>query len=131
VTFIKVENDWKTNMTPLSFVCILSIFCLSSNLKNNVKDLKMEVMNMGGVSADQLRLIIDKIERLEEEKVQLGEHINDVYSEAKAEGFDVKTIRTVVRMRKMKPEEMNEQEEMLEIYLSALGMRRSEQKEAS
>jgi len=131
VTFIKVENDWKTNMTPLSFVCILSIFCLSSNLKNNVKDLKMEVMNMGGVSADQLRLIIDKIERLEEEKVQLGEHIKDVYSEAKAEGFDVKTIRTVVRMRKMKPEEMNEQEEMLEIYLSALGMRRSEQKEAS
>ena len=89
----------------------------------------MEVMNMGGVSADQLRLIIDKIERLEEEKVQLGEHIKDVYSEAKAEGFDVKTIRTVVRMRKMKPEDMNEQEEMLEIYLSALGMRHSEVKQ--
>ncbi|HCU06460.1 MAG TPA: DUF2312 domain-containing protein [Holosporales bacterium] len=88
-------------------------------------------MNMGGVSADQLRLIIDKIERLEEEKMQLGEHIKDVYSEAKAEGFDIKTIRTVVRMRKMKPEDRTEQEEMLEIYLSALGMRRNVLEKAS
>ncbi|MDP2193373.1 MAG: DUF2312 domain-containing protein [Alphaproteobacteria bacterium] len=84
----------------------------------------MESINMGGVSADQLRLIIEKIERLEEEKAQIGEYIKDVFGQARADGFDIKTIRTIVRMRKMKPEEMTEQEEMLELYLSALGMRR-------
>lgn len=78
---------------------------------------------IGGVSAQQLRLMVEKIERLEEEKTQMSEHIKDAYAEAKAEGFDTKTIKTVLKLRRMKPEEVNEQEELLELYLSALGMR--------
>ncbi|CAO5675850.1 MAG: hypothetical protein HEEMFOPI_00944 [Holosporales bacterium] len=78
---------------------------------------------IGGVSSNQLRLIIEKIERLEEEKTQISEHIKDAFAEAKGEGFDIKTLRSVLKLRKMKPEDMSEQEELLDLYLSALGMR--------
>lgn len=84
----------------------------------------MEQVNVGGVSSQQLKQIVEKIERLEEEKAQLSEHIKDIFGTAKGEGFDLKTLRSVLRLRKMKPEEMSEQEELLELYLTALGMRR-------
>ncbi|MEL6505958.1 MAG: DUF2312 domain-containing protein [Pseudomonadota bacterium] len=74
------------------------------------------------VARDQLRTIIERIERLEEEKKAIADDIRDVFAEAKGNGFDVKTLRTVVRMRKMEASEREEQEAMLDLYLSALGM---------
>jgi uncharacterized protein (UPF0335 family) len=74
------------------------------------------------VARDQLRSIIERIERLEEEKKAIADDIKDVFAEAKGNGFDVKTLRTVVRMRKIEAAERQEQEAMLDLYLSALGM---------
>lgn len=75
-----------------------------------------------GTTRDQLRAFIERIERLEEEKAALSADIREVYAEAKAMGFDVKTLRTVVRMRKQDASERQEQEAMLATYLVALGM---------
>ncbi len=74
------------------------------------------------VARDQLRTIVERIERLEEEKKAIGDDIKDVYAEAKANGFDVKTLRQVVRLRKVEAAERQEQEAMLDLYMSALGM---------
>ena len=74
------------------------------------------------VARDQLRSIVERVERLEEEKKAIADDIRDVFAEAKANGFDVKTLRTVVRMRKLEAAERQEQEAMLDLYLSALGM---------
>ncbi|WP_433995648.1 DUF2312 domain-containing protein [Bradyrhizobium tropiciagri] len=71
---------------------------------------------------DQLKSIIERIERLEEEKKQAADDIRDVYAEAKGNGFDVKALRTVVRLRKMDVNERQEQETILETYMQALGM---------
>ena len=71
---------------------------------------------------DQLKSIIERIERLEEEKKAISDDIRDVYAEAKANGFDVKALRSVVRLRKQDVEERKEQEAILETYLQALGM---------
>jgi len=71
---------------------------------------------------DQLKAIVERIERLEEEKKALSDDIRDVYSEAKGNGFDVKAVRTIVRMRKQDANERAEQETILETYLQALGM---------
>ncbi len=73
-------------------------------------------------AADQLRSIIERIERLEEEKAGLASDIRDVYAEAKANGFDAKILRKVISLRKMEPADRSEQEEMLDLYLQALGM---------
>jgi uncharacterized protein (UPF0335 family) len=66
--------------------------------------------------------LVERIERLEEEKKALADDIKDVYGEAKANGFDVKALRTVIRLRKQDVEERKEQEAILETYLHALGM---------
>jgi uncharacterized protein (UPF0335 family) len=71
---------------------------------------------------DQLKAFIERVERLEEEKKAIGGDIRDVYSEAKANGFDVKALRTIVRLRKQDAEERKEQEAILETYMHALGM---------
>ena len=71
---------------------------------------------------DQLKAIIARIEKLEEEKKALSDDIRDVYAEAKGTGFDVKALRTIVRMRKQDSNERAEQEAILETYLHALGM---------
>ena len=71
---------------------------------------------------DRLRLLIERIERLEEEKKGIGDDIKDVYNEAKATGYDAKAIRQVVRIRKMKPDDRREMEALLEVYLTALGI---------
>ena len=71
---------------------------------------------------DQLKAIIERIEHLEEEKKAISDDIRDVYAEAKANGFDVKALRTVVRLRKQDKTERAEQEAILEVYLQALGM---------
>ena len=71
---------------------------------------------------DQLRSIIERIERLEEEKKAIADDVRDVYAEAKGNGFDVKALRAVVRLRKQDVNERKEQEAILETYLHALGM---------
>ena len=77
----------------------------------------------GGIAADQIRSIIERIERLEEEKQALADDIKAVYAEAKANGFDTKILRQVVRIRKQDTAERQEQEALLDLYLHALGMR--------
>lgn len=79
-------------------------------------------MSEGNVAADQLRLFIERIERLEEEKKGLGDDIKDVYLEAKANGYDAKTMRSIVRLRKMERHARMEAEALLDTYKSALGI---------
>ena len=71
---------------------------------------------------DQLRSIVERIERLEEEKRALADDIKEVYAEAKGNGFDTKVLRTVVRLRKQEMSERQEQEALLDLYMHALGM---------
>ena len=73
-------------------------------------------------SEDQLRLLIERVERLEEEKKGVAEDIKDVYSEAKAFGFDAAIMRQIVRLRKMSKDDRAEMEAILETYKKALGM---------
>lgn len=76
----------------------------------------------GGIAADRLRSLVDRIERLEEERKALGADIKDIYAEAKSAGFDVKVLRQVIRLRKQEPAEVEEQETLLDVYRRALGM---------
>jgi len=71
---------------------------------------------------DQLKAFVERVERLEEEKKAIADDIRDVYAEAKGNGFDIKTLRVVVRLRKQDINERKEQEAILETYLHALGM---------
>ena len=71
---------------------------------------------------DHLKAFVERIERLEEEKKALADDVRDVYAEAKANGFDVKALRTVIRLRKQDVDERKEQEAILETYMHALGM---------
>jgi|TARA_R110002126_G_scaffold31200_6_gene100846 uncharacterized protein (UPF0335 family) len=73
-------------------------------------------------SEEQLRLLIERVERLEEEKKNVSEDIRDVYSEAKAVGFDPKIMRQIIRLRKMEADDRAEMEAILETYKKALGM---------
>ena len=79
-------------------------------------------MAKGTIAADQLRSYIERIERLEEEKAALAGDIREVYAELKGTGFEPKIVRHLVRMRKMDKAEYDEQEALLDIYKSALGM---------
>ena len=74
------------------------------------------------LAADQLRLFIERIERLEEEKKGMSDDIRDVYSEAKGQGYDAKTMRAIVRLRKMEKDARDEAEALLETYKAALGL---------
>jgi uncharacterized protein (UPF0335 family) len=71
---------------------------------------------------EQLKSIIERLERLEEEKKTISDDIKDVYGEAKGNGYDVKALRTIIRMRKQDPNERRESETVLESYMQALGM---------
>jgi uncharacterized protein (UPF0335 family) len=76
----------------------------------------------GGVSGERLRSFIKRIEKLEEDKAAIGDDLREVYAEAKGTGFDVKTIRHIVRLRKVELEKRRESEELLELYKAAIGM---------
>jgi uncharacterized protein (UPF0335 family) len=76
----------------------------------------------GGIAADRLRSIVERIERLEEERKALGNDIKDIYAEAKSAGFDVKVLRQIIKLRKQEPAEVEEQETLLDVYRRALGM---------
>ena len=73
------------------------------------------------IAAERLRSFIERVERLEEEKATIMSDVKEVYAEAKGEGYDVKTLRKVVSIRKMDRAERQEQEALLELYLSAIG----------
>ncbi|MEN9926567.1 DUF2312 domain-containing protein [Novosphingobium sp. NPDC080210] len=77
---------------------------------------------MSNATDDRLRLLIERIERLEEEKKGIADDVKDVYAEAKAVGYDVKIIRQIVRLRKMKPDDRAEMEALLDTYKAALGL---------
>ncbi len=79
-------------------------------------------MSDTAIAADQLRLFIERIERLEEEKKGIADDIRDVYAEAKATGYDAKTMRAIVRLRKMEKHDRMEAEALLETYKAALGL---------
>lgn len=74
------------------------------------------------IAADQLRLLIERIERLEEEKKGIADDIKDVFAEAKATGYDVKTMRAVIRLRKLESHVRYEAEALLATYCAALGL---------
>lgn len=76
----------------------------------------------GSIAADELRLLIERIERLEEEKKAIADDVKDVYAEAKARGYDPKTMRTIVRLRKMETHDRQEMEAILDTYKAALGL---------
>jgi uncharacterized protein (UPF0335 family) len=77
---------------------------------------------MADATDDRLRLLIERVERLEEEKKGIADDIRDVYAEAKAVGYDAKIMRQVVRLRKMKPDDRAEMEAILDVYKAALGL---------
>ena len=79
-------------------------------------------MSSANVSAEQLKLFIERIETLEEEKRGIADDIKDTYAEAKANGYDVKTMRTIVRLRKMDKDKRDEEETLLELYKAAIGL---------
>ncbi len=75
----------------------------------------------GGVAAERLRSFLERVERLEEEKATIMNDIKEVYAEAKGEGYDTKILRQIIRLRKMDRADRQEQEALLDLYLSALG----------
>jgi uncharacterized protein (UPF0335 family) len=76
----------------------------------------------GGIAGKRLRTFIERIERLEEEKAALAADIREVYAEAKSDGFDAKTMRQVVKLRRMDSSDRQEQEALLDLYKAALGL---------
>ena len=79
-------------------------------------------MAEGNVAADQLRLFIERIERLEEEKKGIADDVRDVYAEAKSNGYDTKTMRKIVALRKMESHVRQEADALLDTYSNALGL---------
>lgn len=78
--------------------------------------------NSNNVAADQLRLFIERIERLNEERKGISDDIRDVFSEAKSQGYDAKIMREAIRLRKMETHDRQEYEATLDTYKSALGL---------
>ena len=78
--------------------------------------------DFGGIAGEQLKSLIERIERLEDEKRALGEDIKEVYAEAKGTGFDTKAMRSIIRLRKKDQAERQEEDAILDLYMAALGM---------
>ena len=78
--------------------------------------------DVGGIPSERLRAIIERIERLEEEKAALADDIREIFSEAKSAGFDVRILRQVIRLRKLDSSDRQEQEAILDLYKRALDM---------
>lgn len=86
------------------------------------KPVSEDEIKAGGVAVDRLRSLVERIERLEEERRAIGNDVKDIFAEAKSAGFDPKVLRQLMRIRKQKAAEVEEQETMLDIYRRALGM---------
>lgn len=80
------------------------------------------MVKFGGISGEQLRQIVARIEKLEEEKKEISEFISDAYKEAKSNGFDVKVLRKIISLRKRDKSQIAEEEEIMDLYKHALGM---------
>ena len=80
------------------------------------------IQAQGGIATDRLRSIVERVERLEEEKKALASDIKDIFAEAKSAGFDTQVIKRIIKERKMEPADVEEQETLLDIYRRALGM---------
>ena len=95
---------------------------LNPEVEDEVEEQKLKTTSTRtvGTTADRLRSFIQRIERLEEDKKGIADDIKEVYGEAKGEGFDVKVLRKVIALRKKDPEEVAEEEELLELYMSAI-----------
>lgn len=78
--------------------------------------------DVGGIAADRLRSIVERIERLDEERKAIGSDIKDIFAEAKSAGFDTKVLRQLISLRKKEPADVEEQEALLDLYRRALGM---------
>ena len=87
-----------------------------------MSDDRAEGMGGGQIAADELRLLIERAERLEEEKKGISDDIKDVFAEAKGRGYDPKAIKKILAIRKKRKEEYQEEEAILEVYMQALGM---------
>lgn len=94
----------------------------NSGAEDDTFTVSPEQLKRADIEADRLRLLIERIERLEDEKKALADDIRDVYLEGKAVGYDPKMMRKIYQLRKMKPEDRAEQEMLLETYKAALGM---------
>lgn len=94
----------------------------AASMRESVANDEPSVKDSAGVSGQRLKAFIERIERLEEEKAGLADDVKDIYAEAKGVGFDVKTIRKVIRLRKIDVEKRREEEELLELYKSAIGL---------
>lgn len=81
-----------------------------------------DMAKAGGIAGEHLRSLVERIERLEEERSGIAGDIRDVYAEAKSAGFDIKTMRQVIRLRKLEKADRDEQEALLDLYRHALGM---------
>ena len=81
-----------------------------------------EADDVGGVAGKRLVSFLERVERLEEEKAALAEDVKEVMAEAKAAGFEVKIIRRILKLRKMEVEKRREEDELLELYMAAIGM---------
>lgn len=79
-------------------------------------------VDVGGIAADRLRSLVERIERLEEEKQAIAGDIREVFAEAKGAGFDTKIMRQVMKLRKLEKDDLQEQEHLLDLYKRALGM---------
>jgi uncharacterized protein (UPF0335 family) len=82
----------------------------------------MSTETIGGNAAEKLRSLVERVEKLEEEKKSLTSDIGEIYAEAKGDGFDVKIIRKLVTMRRLEKEVLEEQQQLIELYADALGM---------
>ncbi|MGG5810961.1 DUF2312 domain-containing protein [Falsiroseomonas sp. CW058] len=78
--------------------------------------------DVGGVAGERLRSIVERIERLEEERKALASDIKDIFAEAKSAGFDTRVVRQIIAIRKKEPAEVEEQQSLLDLYMRALGM---------
>jgi uncharacterized protein (UPF0335 family) len=81
-----------------------------------------EDADVGGIAADRLRSIIERIERMSEERAAIASDIKDIFAEAKSAGFDVKVIRKIIAERKREPAEVEEEQTLLDLYRRALGL---------
>ena len=82
----------------------------------------MSLQGHNVIAGDQLKSVVERIERLEEEKATIAIDIKEIYSEAKGNGYDAKALRTIVRMRKQDPADRAQQDALLHTYMHALGM---------
>ena len=89
---------------------------------HNSGEAEMPEAKTGGVAADRLRSLVERIERLQEERKALGADVRDIFTEAKSAGFDPKVLRALIRIRAMEAAEVEEMESLLDVYRHALGM---------